>query len=92
MTGIELITQERQRQIEAKGWTPEHDDRHKHGELYIAASCYMCLDDFENAPELWPWRRAKWKPKGRIDNLVRAGALVAAEIDRLQRLARESGS
>lgn len=84
MIGSKLIAQERQRQID-EGWTPEHDDRHEHGELYIAASCYMCLDDFEDAPELWPWHRKWWKPKDRISNLVRAGAMIAAEIDRLQR-------
>jgi hypothetical protein len=32
----------------------------------------------------WPWSFEWWKPKDRIRNLVRAGALIAAEIDRLQ--------
>lgn len=35
-------------------------------------------------PALWPWHPRWWKPKDRIRNLVRAGALIAAEIDRLQ--------
>lgn len=35
----------------------------------------------------WPWELKYWKPtKKPIRNLVKAGALIAAEIDRLQRL------
>lgn len=83
--GAELIANERKRQIEVEGWTTDHDDKWTHGELWLAASCYMGLDDFEKAPELWPWSRKWWKPKDRLNNLVRAGALIAAEIDRLQR-------
>lgn len=32
---------------------------------------------------LWPWDSEWYKPKDRIRDLVRAGALIAAEIDRL---------
>jgi hypothetical protein len=36
----------------------------------------------------WPWDQDWWKPSpDPIRNLVKAGALIAAEIDRLQRLA-----
>lgn len=40
-------------------------------------------------PRLWPgsWHPSWWKPKDRVRDLVRAGALIAAEIDRLQRAA-----
>jgi len=31
---------------------------------------------------LWPWGVEYWKPKDPLTNLVRAGALVAAAIDR----------
>ena len=34
-TGIELITEERQRQIEVEGWTPEHDAKHAFGEAAL---------------------------------------------------------
>jgi hypothetical protein len=36
----------------------------------------------------WPWDREWWKPtpNNRIRELAKAGALIAAEIDRLQRL------
>lgn len=92
-TGIELITEERDRQVSKEGWTPEHDDEHVYGELAAAAIVYaspftsiraksMLSDDHVCDP--WPddW---EYKPKSRIENLVRAGALIAAEIDRLQR-------
>lgn len=39
-TGIELITAERQRQIDVEGWTPEHDAEHAKGELVEASTQY----------------------------------------------------
>ena len=44
----------------------------------------------EACPDDWPWSDKWWKPKDKIRDLVRAGALIAAEIDRLQRL-KEGG-
>jgi hypothetical protein len=35
--------------------------------------------------EIWPWDRKWWKPKDRRSDLVRAGALIFAEIERLDR-------
>lgn len=43
-----------------------------------------------STPRYWPWEPGWWKPgKGnsyadRVRELVKAGALIAAEIDRLQ--------
>ena len=96
MNGIELIAQERQRQIEAEGWTPEHDDEHDAGQLAAAARCYTKTAQLQvcrlvsrqpGRPEFtWPWDDEAWKPSpDAIRNLVKAGALIAAEIDRLQR-------
>lgn len=93
-TGIELITEERQRQISQEGWTPEHDDDHDRCELTAAAHCYMeeaaqqTLDGHAQGdfPEDWPWHESWWKPSDAVRNLTKAGALIAAEIDRLQRL------
>lgn len=40
------------------------------------------------SPYGWPWSREWWKPStDPVRNLVKAGALIAAEIDRLQRAA-----
>ena len=86
------IKAERQRQIE--GYGPEHDDGHLQGTLARAAACYLArayvrVDGLMRRPPLdWPWERAAWKPKNDARrNLVRAAALVVAEIERLDRAA-----
>ncbi|WP_347220307.1 hypothetical protein [Chryseobacterium sp.] len=79
------VLAERQRQISVEGWTPEHDDGHDTEELAFAASCYATADEGEAPPAVWPWDWSWWKPKGRRRNLVKAGALILAEIDRLDR-------
>ena len=89
-TGIELIAEERMRQIEKEGWTPEHDAKHNHHELARAAACYATpgyLRTIINGrPFGWPFSKNWWKPspRDRKRELVKAGALIAAEIDRLQ--------
>jgi len=91
-----MITAERQRQIEQEGWTPEHDDEHRRGELARAAACYAQSAAYHarhftphyvfGRPSEWPWDLDWWKPSGDpVRNLVKAGALIAAEIDRLTR-------
>lgn len=93
--GIELIAEERAAQVSREGWTPEHDDEHDHFEMAAAAGCYAFLAAHQlradHLPNHWPWDAKWWKPKDQISNLVRAGALIAAEIDRLQRLLPKSG-
>ncbi len=86
--GADLITEERGRQLEQPEWSREEDERHTGGELAYAAICYarprtLIISD---PPEEWPFDEDDWKPKGAISNLIRAGALIAAEIDRLQTL------
>lgn len=40
---------------------------------------------WDKAPDAWPWDPSWWKPSpDPIRNLVKAGALIAAEIDRLR--------
>jgi hypothetical protein len=96
MSGIELIAAERQRQIDVEGWRPEHDDQHKQGELAEAASSYSDIAAYQSAvtnptidnrrPMGWPFDSTWWKPSDDpIRNCVKAAALLAAEIDRLQR-------
>lgn len=100
-TGIERIAAERQRQIEKEGWTPEHDDQHEDSELAFAA-CYYAIPcgvrndagDWITPSDLFPgeWDY-EWAKRGddRIRNLEKAGALIAAEIDRLQRKGGNEG-
>ena len=100
MTGVELIAAERARQVENEGWTPEHDDEHNTFELSQAASCYAMhvsnrawivaegnLEGYqkESADFSWPWDDKWWKPKTPRQDLVRAAALLLAEIERLDR-------
>lgn len=40
MSGVDLIAQERARQIAEEGWTSDHDDRYTGDELVRAAICY----------------------------------------------------
>lgn len=92
MTGIELIAAERQRQIDVEGWTLASDSRYEDGELAMAATCYAATNDLKilrqpsKIPMYWPWNAKWWKPTpdDRIRELQKAGALIAAEIDRLQ--------
>jgi hypothetical protein len=84
------VLAERKRQVEAEGWTIEHDDRHPDGELAVAAACYAAherLSDFALVREIFPWRDEWWKPSDRRRDLVKAAALIIAEIERLDRAA-----
>lgn len=93
MTGIELIAAERERQVTEEGWTAEHDDQHGCGEMVEAAVAYARYGaearfalSLSGTPSCWPWDADWWKPSTKIRSLVKAGALIAAEIERLQRL------
>jgi len=97
MSVIDEIAAERKRQIEVEGWTAEHDDReHPHGELTKAAAAYALGEGvLGGSPwvwiRLWPWSPAWWKPKNRRRDLIRAGALIVAEIERLDRASAKKG-
>lgn len=83
------VLAERRRQVEAEGWTSEHDDQHSNGEMARAASCYISNKERSHLPTVplkWPWSDAWWKPDGYRRNLIKAGALILAEIERLDRL------
>lgn len=81
--GTGLIAIERQRQISEEGYTAEHDREHEHGELARAAGVYaLRAAGTDGYPGTWPpgWRCKSGTP---MEMLVKAGALIAAEIDRL---------
>jgi len=85
MAGVEMIAAERRRQIEGEGWTASHDDGHSRGEMAVAAAMYAVLgtDATVDSPHTEP---SCWiKPGDRLRELAKAGALIAAEIDRLLR-------
>jgi hypothetical protein len=88
MTGIELIAKERQEQIEKHGHTLENDDKLVNGELLKFAR-YLISSDGEYFPPINRWHKDfvyQMFLKPRIEQLQIAGAFIAAEIDRLQRI------
>jgi hypothetical protein len=97
-SGVERIADERLRQIMTEGYSAEHDDGHIHGELAMAAACYAAPERLYEMREAfcdpWPFDEEDDKrqppdrrtsPEARIRLLEKAGALIAAEIDRLLR-------
>ncbi|WP_235200912.1 hypothetical protein [Pseudomonas aeruginosa] len=93
------VQAERRRQVEAEGWTPEHDDEHSHGQMARAAACYALAGS--SAPNdgtaallvspAWPWDEQWWKPSTARRDMVKACALALAEIERLDRAAASQG-
>lgn len=97
---VTAIQSERERQKTKEGWTTEHDDEHSDAELALAAAVY-CLTAAryrdnspiyrDNSPicqSLWPGTIEYLKPKNPVKDLIRAGALIVAELERLDRLER----
>jgi len=80
--GARLVRAERQRQIDAEGYTPEHDAEHGRHVLTRAANEYRWARwGWEHPSEFWPWDRAAFKPRDRVSNLIRSGALYIAALD-----------
>lgn len=89
------IATERGRQVGEEGFNEAHDDEHSSGELALAGSIYAwtaCLflrghdSSSDDPPPAWPWERSWFKPKDARRDLVRAGALIMAELERLDRV------
>ena len=80
-TGIELIAEERQRQIEVEGYDTKHHVNEVIDRL-VADVINYAMYDIDKQEAWWSWN-FKYKDKQRI--LVKAGALIAAAIDRLQK-------
>lgn len=96
------VLAERARQVSVEGWTSEHDDQHPAGQMASAAGCYAMFTVAYPAGDpvgYWPWDKKWWKPAAdNRRNLVKAGALILAEIERIDRAAiaaeraRQAGS
>ena len=110
-TGIELIAEERQRQIDVEGYNEQHDSQHDFSQLTSAATTYIDAAiltaksikignsneasiswhqynepfEWKNLKLGWPWEEESFKPTTPLKNLIKAGALIAAAIDRLQK-------
>jgi len=91
------VLAERLRQVEAEGWSAAHDDEHGNGEMARAAASYALEHAawtytetpsarlMEAARSVWPWGKEWWKPSANRRMLVKAAALILAEIERLDR-------
>lgn len=96
------LSNERNRQIHAEGFSLEDDDNYTKGELAKLAICYADHAAFtaEGHPDYEFSDMCRWLP-GNIDSkwwkpttprrdLVKAGALILAEIERLDRAAAKA--
>lgn len=105
------VARERTRQVNAEGWTPEHDDAHQDRSLALAGACYAMFASVSDSARastdlpaglaaegedihgwsawlgIWPWERRFWKPTDRRRDLIKAAALIVAEIERIDRAA-----
>ena len=84
-SGCKSIEEERKRQIEVEHYTIEHDKNEFIENLIWAAVTYAT-----GCRRFWPWDIKCYKPgdltiKGVRKDLVRAGALIAAAIDKIDR-------
>jgi hypothetical protein len=96
------VFNERRRQVKVEGFTARGDDQYDPGTLASAATCYgmyaadmlhpMSRGDgfaaLEGKPPInWPWRAEWWKPKNPRDAMVKAAAMLIAEIEAFDRAA-----
>lgn len=93
---LDDVLAERRRQIDVKGWTPEHDDEHKEGEMAVAAGYYALQCGYPHdreisVPTYWPWDAKWWKPRDKRRNMIKSVALGLAEIERMDRAERSAG-
>jgi len=102
--GVKAIADERERQLETEGFTREVDQQYRRGELAKAATAYVQLAAMDLAAggtrdhiawqwpaAVWPWESEWWKPVDARRDLVRAGALIAAQIDLIDSQAVRNG-
>ena len=95
---IDDIAWERRRQVEQEGNADRHDDQYTAGELARAAQSYLVAyrsrmgnlpGTLQRVPRCWPWNPQFFKPRDDRRDLVRAGALLVAEIERMRRVERD---
>ena len=89
------VLNERQRQILNEGYSNAHDDDHDAGELSGAGAAYALNAScqlypyhglpLDEKPDSFIWDKKYWKPKSPREDLVRAAALLIAEIERIDR-------
>jgi predicted HTH transcriptional regulator len=91
MTGAELIAKERQEQIEKHGRTVQMDVDHNRAYQLAEAASVLTTEKFRSTKHRFSLMPDDWDDeislkmckKGRKERLIIAGALIAAEIDRI---------
>jgi hypothetical protein len=95
------VIEERFRQQDKEGWSVEHDDEeHEPGDLAIAGAAYARMASWHltqrafdavnfnrrlTMPDWWPWAALWWKPTDFRRDLIKAAALILAEIEKFDR-------
>ncbi|MBH3349794.1 hypothetical protein [Pseudomonas putida] len=87
-TAVLHVLAERRDHIVKEGWTPEHDDAHVSGEIAQAAADYAMPGQHPVPGVGWASKKAELP---RRLQLIRAGALILAELERLDRMSRLGG-
>ena len=99
---LKRVATERYRQVDTEGYNFEHDDAHTDGAIACAAAAYIGYSlrdlghfgpppgsgfstDVDNLIGCAPW---SIRPKDPLDCLVKAAALIVAEIERRDRAAQ----
>ncbi len=89
MNGVGIIHSERLEQQYKHGFTEECDRIYTKGELKDAA-IYCLTQDFTHYPVNWDIKYAdKFNMKNYKERLAVAGALIAAELDRINKIEDE---
>lgn len=83
-TAIDLVKEEREKQINKYGYTAVHDRQHHNKAVLYGALAY--LNSVIYSPNIgiedWPFEEESFNPEGDIKNLVKAAAMIIAEIDK----------
>lgn len=83
------VLAERKRQIEVEGRTPESDDQYDSYQLADAAACYALNSMRPGGHLIWPWHESWWKRATHRRQMVKAAALMLAEIERIDRIGEQ---
>jgi len=82
VTALQMVIQERRRQIAVEGFNTEHDDKYKDDELARAAASYAIPEDHRTTLSPWPFDYDWFKPSNDKRDIVKAAALLLAELER----------
>ena len=89
---VQDVVNERRRQIEVECFSAENDDKLIDCQLACAAACYAMCDTQKHLNEftimgvpIWPWGPVWWRSTTYRQNLVKAAALLIAEIEHIDR-------